>query len=199
MPASPYNFNANQITNNFGWGWVGMAIPGAAARATLFTDGTPDATANPLAKHLGHTTEGWTMTANAPRENITIDEQAAPIDVTITDLEVAVAANLAQTQDISGVLQHLVQGFGTYSTAAGYEQITGGVIPIVFTSFALIFPAKLDPTKFVVYHLYKSLNDSGLANQIRRRGLGNNPVAFRGYAITSRAATDTTFNFWKQI
>jgi hypothetical protein len=51
----------------------------------------------------------------------------------------------------------------------------------------------------MVYNLYKSKNDSGLANQIRRRGLGNNPVSFRGYAITSRAATDTVGNYWKQI
>lgn len=199
MPASPLNFNAAHITNQYGWFWVGLAIPAASARLTLFTDGSPDATANPSAKHLGHTTEGWQMTASTTREEIKVDEQAAAIDTVITDLPVSLAANLAQTQDISGVLQHLVSGFGTYSTAAGYEQITGGTTTIVYTASALITPTKNDATKFLIYNLYKSLNDSGLANQVKRIGMGNNPVAFRGYAITSRAAVDTTFNFWKQI
>lgn len=199
MPAGTLNFNAAQISANYGWGWVGGAIPGAGARQTLFTDGTLDVTANPNAKHLGHTVEGWTMTAKAPSEDINVDEQAAPIDTSISNLEVALAASLAQTQDISGVLQYLAQGFGTYSTAAGYEQLQGGIIPIVFTPFTLIFPTKNDTTKFMVYNLYRSKNDEGLANQIKRRGAGNSPIAFRGYAITSRAATDSTFNFWKQI
>lgn len=199
MAGTALNFNAAHITNQYGWFWVGLAIPAAAARITLFTDGTPDATANPSAKHLGHTTEGWEMTAQASTEDMVVDEQVAPIDTSISDLAVALAANLAQTQDISGVLQHLVQGFGTYATAAGYEQIQGGIATIVFTACALITPTKNDATKYMIYNLYKSKNDSGLANQIKRRGLGSNPVAFRGYGITSRAATDTTFNFWKQI
>lgn len=199
MAGTALNFNAAQITNQYGWFWVGLAIPGAGARITLFTDGTPDATANPSAKHLGHTTEGWEMTANASSEDQTVDEQVVPVDSFVTELAVALAANLAQTQDISGVLQYLVQGFGTYGTAAGYEQIQLGITPIVYTPSALITPTKNDITKFMVYNLYKSKNDSGLANQIRRRGLGNNPVAFRGYGITSRAATDTTGNVWKQI
>jgi hypothetical protein len=199
MAGSALNFNANQITNTYGWFWVGLAVPAAAARITLFTDGTPDATANPSAKHLGHTTDGWEMTAAASTEDVNIDEQAAAIDTTVSDVAVALAANLAQTQDISGVLQHLVSGFGTYATAAGYEQIQLGISTIVYTPSALISPTKNDATKFLVYNLYKAKNDSGLANQIRRKGLGNNPVAFRGYAITSRAATDTIGNFWKQI
>lgn len=199
MAGTALNFSAAHITNQYGWFWVGLAIPAAAARITLFTDGTPDATANPSAKHLGHTTEGWEMTASVTAEDIRVDEQVAAIDSVLNELAVALAANLAQTQDISGVLQHLVQGFGTYATAAGYEQIQLGILPIVYTPSALITPTKNDATKFMVYNLYKSKNDSGLANQIKRRGLGSNPVAFRGFGITSRAATDTTGNFWKQI
>lgn len=199
MAGTGLNFNAAQITNQYGWFWVGLAIPGAGARITLFSDGTPDATANPSAKHLGHTTEGWEMTATASAEDMNVDEQVAPIDTSVSELAVALAANLAQTQDISGVLQYLASGFGTYTTAAGYEQIQLGITTITFTPCALITPTKNDATKFLVYNLYKSKNDSGLANQIKRRALGNNPVAFRGYGITSRAATDTVGNYWKQI
>lgn len=199
MPASPLNFNSALITANYGWFWVGLAIPGAGARITLFTDGTPDSTANPTAKHLGHTTEGWEMTAAATTENITVDEQVIPIDTFINELNVGLAANLAQTQDISGTLQYIAHGFGTYGTAAGYEQITLGTIPIVYTACALISPTKADATKYLVYNLYKSINSAGIANQVKRRGLGSNPVAFQGYGITTRAAADSTGNLWKSI
>ena len=199
MAGSVLHFDSTKITNAYGWFWVGLAIPGAAARITLHTDGTPESVANPSAKHLGHTTEGWEMTAAATSEDLVVDEQVAPIDTAVTALNVALAANLVQTTDVSGVLQYLAQGFGTYATAAGYEQMQLGITPITFTAVALIFPTKADATKFVVYNLYKSKNDSGLANQVRRRVMGNNPVAFRGYGITSRAATDTTGNLWQQI
>lgn len=199
MPASTQNFAPTQITDQFGYFWVDVAVPGAGARITLFTDGSPDSTSNPNAKHLGHTTEGWEFTARKESDDITVDEAVAPIDTVITNIPAALAANLAQTQDIGGVLKHLAQGFGTYSTAAGYEQITMGIIPLTYLAVALITPTKADSTKFFVYNLYKSLNDSGLANQIRRRGLGNNPVAFRGLSLTSRATTDQIGNVWKQI
>ena len=199
MAGSALHFDSTLITKNYGWFWVGLAIPGAAARLSLFTDGTPDATANPSAKHLGHTTAGWEMSAAASTEDLRVDEQVSPIDTAISEVNIALAANLAQTTDVSGTLQYLVSGFGTYATAAGYEQIQLGISPIVYVASALIFPTAADATKMVIYNLYKSKNDSGLANQIKRQGLGNNPVSFKGYAITSRAATDTVGNFWKQI
>ena len=199
MPASSLNFSTTKITNQYGWFWVGLAIPGAGARITLFTDGTPDSIANPTAKHVGHTDVGWEMKAAVSATDQAVDELLVPIDSVVDTLDVALSANLVQTQDVSGVLQHLVSGFGTYGTAAGYEQIQLGITSRVYTASALIFPSKNDATKYMVYNLYRSLNDSGLANQIKRRGLGNNPVAFKGYGITSRAATDQVGNFWLQI
>lgn len=199
MAGSTLNFSTTQITNQFGWYWVGLATPGAGARLSLFTDLTPDGTANPNAKHLGHTIEGWEMKAEVSTEDQYFDEQPTAVDTVINELVVALAASLGQTQDISGVLQHLISGFGTYGTAAGYEQIQIGTTPLVYTSSALITPTKADATKALIYHLYRSKNDSGLANQIKRKGLGSNPVSFRGYAVSSRAATDTVGNFWKQI
>jgi hypothetical protein len=179
--------------------WVDLAIPAANARATLHTDGTPESVANPSAKHLGHTTEGWEVQAAAEVEDQFFDEIAAAVDSVINQINVSLAANLGQTQDISGVLRYLVSGFGTYGTAAGYEQIQLGIATLVYTSCALITPTKADATKFMIYHLYKAKNDSGLANQIKRRGLGSNPVSFKGFAITSRALTDSVGNWWKQI
>lgn len=199
MAGSTFNYAPTQITNQYGNFWYDLAIPGAGARITLHTDGTPESVANPNAKHLGHTTEGWEFTGTKESEDTVVDESVAAIDTVITNVPIALAANLAQTQDISGVLRYLVSGFGTYATAAGYEQIQLGITTITYAAVALITPTKADATKFFIYNLYKALNDAGLANQIRRRGLGSNPVSFRGFAITSRAATDTIGNVWKQI
>lgn len=202
MAGTATNYTATLLTNAgiFAAFWVGLATPGAGSRISLFTDGTPDATANPSAKHLGHTTEGWEMSAKADTEDQSVDEVVSPVDTIISNLTVALAANMAQTQDVTGVLQHLISGFGTYGTAAGYEQVQLGTpSSLIYTACALIFPTKADPTKFMIYNLYRSKNDAGLANQIKRKGMGNNPVSFRGYAITSRTATDQVGNFWKQI
>lgn len=199
MPGTALSFDAAKISNTYGWFWGNLAIPGAAARITLHTDGTPESVANPSAKHFGHTTEGWEVTAAVSTEDINVDEQVAAVDTTISNLAVALAANLVQTQDISGLLQYLASGFGTYATGAGFEEIRLGITSLSYMSTALITPTKADATKFLVYNLYRSKNDSGLANQIKRKGMGNNPVAFRAFAITSRVATDTTGNFWKSI
>ena len=199
MAGSTSNFSATHITNQFGLFWVELAIPGAGARITLHTDGTPESVANPNAKHLGHTTEGWEVKAATTVEEQFFDEQVAAIDSVINQLDVSLAANIGQTQDISGVLRYLTSGFGTYGTAAGYEQIQLGITTLVYTSCALITPTKSDATKFMVYNLYRSKNNAGLANQVKRKGLGNNPVVFTGYGITSRASTDTVGNYWKQI
>jgi hypothetical protein len=199
MAGTALSFDATKITNAYGWFWGNLAIPGAAARITLHTDLTPDATANPSAKHFGHTSEGWEVTAAAATSDIEVDEQVAPVDTVISSLAVALAANLVQTQDIAGLLRYLASGFGTYATGSGFEEIRLGITDLSYMSVALITPTKADATKALVYNLYRAKNDSGLANQIKRKGMGNNPVAFKGFGITSRASTDTVGNFWKQI
>jgi hypothetical protein len=199
MAGTATDFDVNHITNQFGYAWANVAVPGANARITLHTDGTPDATANPSADHLGYTTEGWEATATTETEDLFVDESAAPIKSTVSSLNASLAASLAQTTDHSGVLQHIVQGFGTYGTAAGYEQIQIGLIAIVYIPIALIWPTEADATKFVVFNLYSAKNNSGLANQIGRTRLGSNPVAFTGRAVSGRASADSVGNYWKQI
>ena len=198
MAGSTLNFNS-LFTLTYGWFWLNLAIPGAGARITLHTDGTPESVANPSAKHLGHTTEGWELKAVPSSEKAFFDESIVAIKTVPGTMEASIAGNLGQTIDLSAVLQYIVQGFGTYSTAAGYEQITIGTIPIVYTASALIWPLENDATKFGVYNLYRSINNAGLANQVKRRAVGSNPVVFEGFAVTSRAVADQVGKYWKTI
>src|SRR3954465_12286183 len=105
--------------------YSGMAIPAAGARATLFTDGTPDATANPNAKHLGYTDAGITVTATVATTEFHADESAAPIGRGIDTAAISISGTLLQVNDIE-VQKVLLADIGTFSTASGYNQFTLG-------------------------------------------------------------------------
>ena len=53
MPATAKNYDSAVTAHGPTDIWLSLAIPGAGAEITLFTDGTPDETANPSARHVG--------------------------------------------------------------------------------------------------------------------------------------------------
>lgn len=198
MAGTATNWNVQAITSTEGQLWAGLSIPAAGARLTLHTDGTPDATANPNAKHLGMTREGAKYMVKPTIEDYFADEFPSPIKSKVTGLEAAITAELLQVTD-SALLEILSAGFGTKASGTGYEEISLGAIALVYTSIALIFPLEADPTKFGVFHLYKTRNDGGIESEIGRKKLSGLPVSFKGLAVTSRAAADTTGKWWKQV
>lgn len=198
MAGTATTWNTTNVAQNAGQLWYDLAIPGAGARITLDADGTPDATANPNAKHAGATTEGSRVMAKPAFTNYNVDEFPDPIITNLDTTETAISCALVGVTK-SELAGFLLPGMGTYATAAGYKQVTFGRIAIVYSSVAVIFPLIEDTTKYGIFNLYKAINDAGLEFDISRVKLGSTPVNLRGYAITTRAATDTTGNFWKQI
>lgn len=180
--------------------WAGLAIPGAAARITLDTDGTPDATANPSAVHLGMTREGSTMAITPTFENFFADEFPAPIKSRMTAVEMSISCEMLQTVDFI-TLQKIMQGWGTYATGSGFQEIrVGQTASISYESVALIFPLEADATKFGVFNLYQAFVEGGLsAYQVSRKIMSGAQIVFKGTAITTRAATDTIGAYWKII
>src|ERR1051325_1400354 len=100
--------------------WANLAIPGAGARLTLATDGTPDSTANPNAIHLGATKSGAKLMVKPTRQDFNVDEFDTPIDSMITQLESAISAELVGVTDMA-LLELLSAGFGTKAVGSGYE------------------------------------------------------------------------------
>lgn len=199
MPATTRRNDATKITLGAGDLWANVAVPVAAARLTLFTDGSPDSVANPLAKHLGHTAEGTTIVANVTKTDYFVDETPYPVKQSIDSSTAEMTGNLVQVMD-EEVMQVLMAGFGTYSTAAGYKQITLGNKPtLAYTSIAFIVPTPMDPTKFFVFQLYDALNTAGLNLQFGSKVRGQTPFTFSGRALTARAAADQMGNYWWQI
>lgn len=178
--------------------WAGLAVPAASARLSLHTDGTPDATANPNAIHLGHTKEGSKITIVSSLAKHFADEEAVPIKATVDVTDMSIEGEFLQVLD-DDVLKKLTAPFGTYATASGYKQWTIGRKTLTYDSVAMIWPTPADATKFAVAHIYNGINEAGLSFQISRKGMASAPFKFVAYAITSRAAADAVGNYWYQI
>lgn len=179
--------------------WADLAVPSAGARLTLDADGTPDATANPNAVHLGHTDAGITMSAVESVIDFNADEVPYPIGSSLDALEVQITGSALQVQD-EELLQILALNFGTYSTNTGYKQLTMGYkTSISYSSVAVIWPSSLGAGDFAVFQLYNARNTSGFNFQLGRRNRSQTDFAIKGYGLTARAAADQMGNYWWQI
>lgn len=179
--------------------WAGLAIPGANARLTIDSDGTPDETENPNAKHLGHTDSGITVSATETVQDFFADELAPPIASSIDTATVSITGTLLQVND-EEVMKVLGANLMTYSTASGYKQLQMGIkASLTNASIAVIWPTPMDPTKFAAFHLYSARSTAGVTFQIGRKTRAGTPFTITGYPITSRASADQFGNYWWQI
>jgi hypothetical protein len=179
--------------------WTGVAVPGAGARMTLHTDGTPDSTANPSAIHLGHTDGGLTITATETVQNFFVDELPYPSGSGLDSAEVSISGTLTQVND-EDVMKVLAANIGTYGTAAGYKQFTLGFkSSLSNTSVAVIYPSPMDATKFAVFHLYSARNTAGFTFSLGRKTRAGTPFTITGYGVSGRASADSLGNYWWQI
>jgi hypothetical protein len=200
MAGTATRYDSTKIrTSSVGQLWANLAVPSAAARLTLHTDGTPESVANPTAVHLGHTAEGTEVTINFEVTDHTADEVLYPIATSVNASSMEIAGDLIQIFD-EETLKVLSAGFGTYATAAGYREFAFGTKPsLTYSSIALIWPTQMDATKFAVAHMYNGFNVGGLKLKVDRTGRSQSPFQFRAYALTSRAATDQLGKYWWQI
>lgn len=168
----------------------------ANVRLILATDGTPDATQNPNARHVGWTDAGWEFLVKPTFTNFFADESPDPIISRITSQEAAITGSLLQVMDMDIV--EVLNPSTTRSDVMGSKGVTIGTATPVYTSVALIWPMEEDPTRFAGVHLYKAFNDSGLAGKITSKEISKSPVAFRGLAISTRAAADRVGRYFVQ-
>jgi hypothetical protein len=77
----------------------------------------------------------------------------------------------------------------------------GGDVTFDYSSVAVIFPIEGSsaPTVYGVFHLYKAVNDQGMAAKITSKSLGASPFAFRGHAIPTRAVGDQVGRMYRQL
>lgn len=161
----------------------------AGVRLILHTDGSPDATQNPNAVHVGWTQDGaeWLVKPNVL--NFIPDESLDPVISRVQDEEKVISASAWQVGDMD--LAEILMPTATRSDVMGSKGLTfGGSGVLSYTSVAVIAPLEGDPTRFAVFHLYKAFNDQGLAAQLTSKKTTASPIAFRGQGIGTRAAGD---------
>lgn len=198
MAGTALDWKTAKVAQNAGQLWRDLAIPGAGARLTLATDGTPDATANASTAHLGATKAGSKVMVKSTLNKFFVDEFRGAIITNVDAIEMGISAELVGVTDAQ-LLAFLLPGVGTRSTSSGYDQVTIGAKAITYSSCALIFPLIEDTTKFGIFHVYSAVNDPGVEWASSRKELGFTPASLLGYEITTRAVTDTLGNIWKQI
>lgn len=198
MPGTAVSWKGTALAAKDGQVWGQLATPGASARLTLHTDGTPDSTANPNAFHYGVTKDGSKLSVKVSYIKHRGDEFRGPLLAVVDEVEMMIACSLLAVTDMD-VIKNILAGVGTYSTASGYKQVNIGSLAIAYQSLACIFPLIEDTTKFGIFNIYSGINESGIEWQQGRKTMGEIPVAFNGYEVTTRAATDTMGNYWKQI
>lgn len=197
MAGTPVGWEVATLAKGPGQVWANLAIPGAGAKLVLDADGTPDAAQNPNAVHVGYTEAGSEFQVNLTFLDFFVDEEQDPVIKQPDVAQSAITGNWAQILNFD-ILEVMLPG-GVRADGAGYQGMTfGGSTTFSYYSVALIFPLVDDPTLFGVFHLYKAINDPGLAGQIGRKRLAFAPFAFRGVAIPTRAAGDRTGKYWRQ-
>ena len=172
--------------------WTGAA----GVRLILHTDGSPDSTQNPNARHIGWTDAGSQFSIKPTFTNLFADESPDPIISRVTAQEAIISGSLLQVMDMD--LAEVLNPTLTRSDVMGTEGVTIGNASIGYTSVALIWPFEDDSTRFGVVHLYKAFNDAGLAGNITSKDLSKSPYAFRGLAIGTRAQTDRVGRYFVQ-
>lgn len=171
---------------------------GSTVRLLLDTDGTPNATQNPFAVHLGMTEGGEEWSVKPTKTDFFADEFTNPITSRVTAEEALISGSLLQISDMA--VMAIMNPTATRSDVGGSEGLTfGGLGSIVYRSFAVIWPVEGSTTLYTVFHLYKAYNDQGIAAQITSKKLGASPFALRGYAITTRTAGDQVGRFFRQV
>lgn len=197
MAGTPDNFSNETVLIGPGKAYADLVIPGHQGRLILHTDGTPDSSQNPDAKHIGYTREGTEVTVRPEVTRFFGDESPFPILSRVQQEVVAISGEILQVADFD--LLEILMPTATRSTIPGIDGIHfGGSGVLNYTSVAIIAPLEEDPTRYWVAHLYRAFNDQGLAARVSRTSLAGSPFAFQGEAIGSRPLGDQLGILFKQ-
>ena len=175
--------------------WFGLAVPAAATYLTIGADGTPDITQNPLAKLVGLTEKGASLNLQRSFTEEFYDEIKYALERSLDQIGGSIKAEAAQVLDVD-LLTVATVGMGTPLAPVGKLVWTLGENALSFTSIAAIAPTKADPTKFIVFHLYKAYNKADFDVALSRVERAKLPLDFMGVAIPTRAVGDTFGCLW---
>lgn len=178
--------------------FANVALPGAGGRLTIYTDLTPDATANPSAVYLGTTKGGAKFSAERTYKDQYVDEYAAPFRRSLERETCTLEAEIGEILDFIK-LALLLPGT-VHTTGAGYDQLTsGGLTTFSSVPICIIGPSIADPAKPVAIQIYSALSVGGLNVSIGRSDANFTPIKFEGQLVSGRAAGDALWTIWQAV
>lgn len=174
--------------------WYDVGLPGAGASPTLFTDGTPDATASPACIHAGMLKTGGGVTVNATLQTKESDNLTAPYEVTLLTATMSITGDLLQLASSPQLVQ--VAPGATTATDTGKTGVTFGALTTPNYTVLLAVWAKKDPTKFMAAIIYNAYQSKGFDMKLDRKEDAAAAVQFDSLAVTTRATADQIGAVW---
>lgn len=190
VPIGPGRLYIDLGQNNGEWDFA------SGIRLILDTDGSPDSTQNPNAKHVGWTDAGSQFSIKPTFQQFFGDESPDPIFSKITAQEAVISGSLLQVMDMD--LVEALNSTVTRDDGDGGVSVTIGQAAQRYTSVALIWPFEDDTDRFAYIHFYKAQNDQGLAGNITSKDISKSPYAFRALAIGTRPKEDRVGRYFVQ-
>jgi hypothetical protein len=187
-----------------GFLWYNVQIPATGARLLVDANGNPTA-GSPLP--MGASEGAATFHMEAKIEEISIDQETAPVDAVMTAESAYIEVTLKESSlaKIGVALAHDTYSSGTDSGlpsgAQNYEQITvGGRVAVPQCAVALISPRRSfsNPGKFMVACLYNAYPHDPFQAGFTRTKEATYKVRFEGLAVLSRTQGDRVAQFYRQ-
>lgn len=202
MPA--FTITVPDIHQGTGFLWYDVAVPAVGTRLLIDGNGNPIG-GSPLP--LGASEGASTFHMEAKIEEISIDQETAPVDSVMTAESAYIEATLKESSllKISKGLAHATYTSGIDSGlpagAQSYEELTvGGLLSVPQASVALISPRRgfTSPGKYLVACLYNAYPKEPFQIGFTRTKEAVYKVRFEGLAVLSRAQGDRVAQFYRQ-
>jgi hypothetical protein len=175
--------------------WVGCSIPAAGAKPTLHTDGTPDSTANPSAKHLGILKGNVKWSFKSTLMEARSHQLTAPHRRRRGAEELKVEARWAQVLD-TDLVDAVVDGV-TVSTVTGGKIVEGGGKREITTTCVYIIAERVDsPGDYICLVVLDAAFTEGLEITFDQENESDSPLGISGNAIPSRADGKQLFIYY---
>lgn len=202
MPA--FTITVPDIHQGPGFLWYGVQVPAAGGRLLIDASGNP-VNGTPVA--MGASEGASTFHMEAKIEEISIDQETAPVDSVMTAESAYIEATLKESSllKISKGLAHTTYTSGTDASlppgAQSYEQLTvGGLVTVPQAAVALVSPRRgyTSPGKHLVACLYNAYAKEPFQIGFTRTKEAVYKVRFEGLAVITRPQGDRVGQFYRQ-
>ena len=200
-----FTITVPDIHQGTGMLWYGVTVPASGARLLVDANGNPTA-GSPTP--MGASEGAATFYLEAKVEEISIDQETAPVDAIMTAESAYMEVTLKESSlmKISASLAHSTYTSGTDTGlpagAQNYEEITvGGLVTVPHAAVALISPRRgfSSPGKFMVACLYNAYAKNAFQIGFTRAKEATYKVRFEGLAVLGRSPGDQVAQFYRQM